>query len=289
MDQRERRKKSRMEPVKGKKSRDTFPQEETDDLPVKPFNRKKLTLQLLTVAAVALAVAIGISIFFKVDTVSVSGLDKYSYESVRDASGILAGDSLLFFSRAEVSSRIMQKLPYVKSVRIGISLPGTVHIIIEEVSVFYGIQDVAGAWWLISAEGKVLEQIPAADVSAYTIMEGVKLQGPAPGAQAVASEQGESVTVTGADRLAAALEIATVLEKNEILGELSVIDVTALYDLQLWYGTDYQILLGDGQQLDWKIANVKASLPQILADYPPGVLDVSKIDETGRFPYTEFD
>ena len=102
MDQRNKRRKSRMEPVKGKNSRDVFQQEEADNLPVKPFNRKKLTLQLLTVAAVVLAIAIGISIFFKVDTVSISGLDKYSYDTVREAAGILDGDSLLFFSRAEV-------------------------------------------------------------------------------------------------------------------------------------------------------------------------------------------
>lgn len=289
MDHERKRARSRAESAPPKKNTPKYQQDEGDYAPAKPFNRKKLILQLLTVAAVALAIAIGISIFFKVGTVSISGLDKYSYDSVREAAGIQEGDSLLFFSRAEVSSKIMQALPYVKSVRIGISLPGTVHIIIEEVSVVYALQDTVGAWWLISAEGTVLEKTDGVTANTHTVIKGITLVSPAEGSQAVASEQTGSVTVTGADRLSAALSIAQSLEKNEILGEFTILDVSSLYDLQLWYGTDYQFRLGDSTQLDLKIANIKGALPKILADYPPGMLDVSEIAESGSFPFTEFD
>lgn len=280
--ERERRKK-RVEPVPSARQ-----EEDASYGPVKPFNRKKLTMQLLTVAAVALAIAIGLSIFFKVDTISISGLEKYSYDSVREASGILEGDSLLFFSRAEVSSKIRQELPYVKSVRIGITLPGTVHIVIEEVAVAYAVQDSTGAWWLISAEGTVLEKTDGATANTHTVINGVLLSAPEAGQQAKAAEQSNGETVvTGADRLAAALEVAQAMEKNEILGEFTVIDVSSLFDLRLQYGADYKFRLGDHSQLDLKIANIKGALPKILADYPPGTLDVSKVAESGSFPFTE--
>ena len=255
------------------------------------FNRKKFMLQLATVAAVALAIAIGLSIFFKVDTVSVSGLEKYGYDRVVEASGIQKGDSLVFFSRAEVSSKILQSLPYIHSVRVGITLPGTVKIIVEEVEVAYAVQDAVDSWWLISAAGTVLEQTDAADAAKHTVVQGVRLRTPVAGQKAVAAEQTPDsdtpVTVTGADRLEAALQILQALEKNAILGDLSKVDVSALQALQLWHGKDYCFLLGDSTDLSLKIAYVKGALPQILQDYPAGTLDVSNPGNSGGFPFTE--
>ena len=251
-------------------------------------------LQLVTVAAVALAICIGLSIFFKVDTLSVSGLEKYQYNSVAEASGIQTGDSLIFFSRAEVSSKILRALPYVTSVRVGITLPGTVNIVIEEVQVAYSIQDEYGHWWLISAEGKVLEQTDQASAAQHTTIVGVSLANPSEGKQAGASEvisnqTDTPVTVTGADRLKAALAILQAMEKNEILGQLSSVDVTSVYDLQLWHGNEYQFKLGDTTELTLKLAYIKSVLPRILSEYPPGCIDVSDPTNSDGFPFRELE
>lgn len=260
----------------------------------RPINRKKLVLQLATVAAVALAIAIGLSIFFKVDTISVSGLNKYNYNTVAEASGIQKGDSLLFFSRAEVSSKIRQALPYVNTVRIGVTLPGTVNIVIEEVAVSYAIEDAQAGWWLISADGVVVEQTDGRAVADHTVIEGVRLKSPVVGNLAVAAEEhdGESdtpVTVKGADRLAAALAVLDALENNEILGRFTSVNVQSPYDLYLWYGSDYAFKLGNTEDLNTKLAYVRSALPKILADYPAGTLDVSNPGESGGIPFTEFD
>ena len=278
------------EPEKAPPKRD---EEESVYTPAKPFHRKKLLLQLLTVAAVAVAVCVGLSIFFKVDTVAVSGLDKYSYDTVAEASQIHKGDSLLFFSRAEVSSKILQSLPYVKSVRIGITLPGTVNIVIEEVDVVYSLQDRAGNWWLISSGGVVLEKTDGATATACTVIEGIQLKNPSVGAQAeavdpVADDPSIPVTVTGADRLAAALTVLQAMEKNEVFGGFTSVDVSNIYDLRLWYGTDYQFKLGDGTELVLKLAYVKGALPEILLDHPSGTLDVSDPTENGKILFTPF-
>lgn len=268
------------------------PVEEEAFAPAKPINRKKLALQLMTVAAVALAIAIGLSIFFKVDTISITGLDKYQYDTVVEASGIQMGDSLLFFSRAEVSSKIRQALPYVDTVRIGITLPGRVNIIIQEVAVAYAVQDAQDGWWLISASGIVVEQIHAPEQ--YTQIQGLRLQTPAVGKAAVAEEAvnqdpNKPITVTGNDRLQAALVILQALEKNELLGCFAQVDVTSPYDLRLWYGTSYEFQLGNSQEMTLKLAWVKSALPKILLDYPPGTLDVSNPGDSDRIPFTQFE
>lgn len=294
MNEHERREPGRKRKPEPKKAPPKREREDVVFTPAKPFHRKKLIVQLLTVVAVAVAACVSLSIFFKVDTVSISGMEKYNYDTILEASQIQEGDSLLFFSRAEVSSKILQALPYVKSVRVGIELPGTVKIDIQEVQIVYSVQDVMGNWWLISSTGAVLDQTDAAAAAEYTVIQGVVLQNPEVGQQAVASESGVSnmenpVTVTGADRLNAALAVMQAMEKNEILNQFSLVDVTQIYDLRLWYGSDYQFKLGEGTDLNLKLAYVKSVLPEILADYPAGTLDVSAPNDPNGFAFKEFD
>ncbi len=246
----------------------------------KPFRGRRLVLQLVTLFAAVLAVFMGISVFFKVDTVMVSGANKYSADTVWDASGIQTGDSLLFFGRAGASTRIYDSLPYVKDVRFGIKLPGTVMIIIEEVTVVYAIKDQNENWWLMTSDGRLTEQADSAVASNCTRITGVVLSAPAVGEQAVAYEElaepgaEEPVTVTGADRLSAALAVVQQLEANEMLSVITTLDVSDPYALEMWYGTRFQVLLGNAQRLDYKVVALKSAVEQ-LGEQRTGVLDVS--------------
>ena len=128
------------------------------------FDRRRLLLRICTIVAIVLAASIGLSIFFRVDTITVMGGERYSAWTVSEASGIDKGDSLLFFGKATAGSRIMAKLPYIKSVRFSIKLPGTVNIIVEEAPVAYALQDAAGSWWLMTSDGRIVEEI---DVTSF--------------------------------------------------------------------------------------------------------------------------
>ncbi len=72
--------------------------------------------------------------------------------------GISIDDNLLSLSKAAVASQIHAKLPYINEIQIRKKLPNTVIITVSEFTVTYGIQDEHGLWWLISREGRVLEQ-----------------------------------------------------------------------------------------------------------------------------------
>ena len=257
----------------------------------RPFNLNKLLLQLTMVIAVVLAIVIGLSVFFKVDRVVVYGNNAYSAWAIQEASGIEGGENLLSFGRTRACGKIITALPYVKSVRIGINLPDTVNIYIEEFDVSYAVESDDGIWWLMTSGGKITEQINKSAASSYTKIVGVKLDGPVVGNQAIAKEapvqateaendtlQTEEtapvVTVTANDRLQAALLILDSLELNDIVGEVSSIDVTSLYNLELMYGQRYQVKLGDTSDMDYKISMMKAAVAQ-LNDYQTGILDVS--------------
>ena len=270
------------------------------------FNRNRLILQLVTVTAVVLAVVLAMSIFFRVETITVSGARAYSEWTIREASGIQEGDYLLSFSRARAGGRIITELPYVDQVRIGIKLPDTVNIVIKELDVVYAIQATDGMWWLMSSGGKVVEMTDAGTAASYTKVLGVTLENPAIGEQAVAIEDGTTptaqtdaqgnvvgtipVVVTNAERLSVALQILQALELNDIVGQAASVNVSDLANIELWYGTQYQVKLGDTSRLDYKIACMCAAISSSEMATGYGVLDVSFYiwqDQVGYTPFAE--
>ena len=262
-----------------------------------PFNRDRLIVQLITVTAVVLAIVMGLSVFFKVKTITVTGADTYSAWAVREASGISEGDRLLTFSKIRAASQIMANLPYVKGVRIGIKLPDTVNIMIEEESVVYAIKSSDGQWWMMDSDGRVVEQANNAKAATATQVLGVTLEAPAVNQKGIATEITPSetnelgelipVTTTGAQRLTAALQILKALENNDIVGEAASVDVTSTEDITLWYGTRYQVNLGDTSRLDYKVDCMNDAILQ-MSDYQSGVLDISFTIWPNQVGYTPF-
>ena len=270
----------------------------------KPFNLTRILMQLAAVLAIALAVTLGLSVFFKVDTVMVYGNEAYSAWTIQEAAGLEGGENLLSFGRTKACGKIKTNLPYVKSVRIGITLPDTVNIYIEEYDVSYAIQTIDETWWLITSGGKVVEQIDGGTAGKYTKIKGFYLDAPEPGMPAKALETVQMteteavdpqlatestappVVITGAAQLQAAMQILNAMERNDIVGEVASVDVGILTDIVLWYGTRYQVNLGDTNDIEKKISYMKQAVAQ-LSDYQIGVLDVSFVtwpDQVGFTP-----
>ncbi len=265
-----------------------------------PFNRDRFFLQLLTVVAVVLAVVFAMSIFFKVDgeKILVSGTNKYSAYDVSKASGIQDGENLLTLREAEISGRIMAELPYVAKVRVGIKLPDTVNIEIEETEVVYSLEAVDGSWWLIRADGKVMEKTNPADAQQHTVVTGVRLEAPKVGRQAVAEEQepdptqetdpNAPVVILGSERLETVITILTLLEKNGVIGQVKSLDVSNMNNLEMWYGDRYEVLLGDTEELARKISGVKDVIYYEMEDFASGQLDASYRSIPDTVVYTPF-
>ena len=269
----------------------------------KTFNLHRLLIQLMSVLAVVLALILGMSVFFKVEVVEVSGANVYTELAVWEASGIEIGDNLLTFSRPRATGKIYAALPYVNHVRFGIKLPKTVIIDIDELDVVYAIASSDGTWYLMSSHGKVVAQTDGGTAANYTKVKGVTLNDPIVGNQAVAyeegtqssGEEGESgqqdvelvIPITNASKLSTALLILQSLERNGVVGEVASIDVTDLDHIWLYYGTRYDVNLGSSGDMDYKIAAMTAAISE-LAEYETGELDVSFNIWEDKVGYTPF-
>ena len=314
MDTKERRRGPRPSPVKQNRTQKTPHKErklrdsDVVYIPPKPFRRGRFLLRLATVAAVVFALLLGMSIFFKVETVEVTGCSKYIPWDVHEAADIETGTNLLTLSRAQIGGNIISKLPYVDTVRVGIKLPDTVIIEITELDVVYSIEDADGNWWLMNDQGKIVDQTNSVTAKEYTQVLGMKLEPGQVGQQAVAREaelttisaetqEGEetiptvtvavSVGVTGAERLRTALIVLQELSKHSISGMVDSVDFTSLTEIELWYNERFQVNLGDTSQLEYKINALEATIDK-MESYESGHLDLSFKNWTDKVGYTPF-
>lgn len=276
--------------------------------PAQTISFRRMLLRILVVAAVALALCLSLSIFFKVKTVTVAGAEKYTPWSVMEASGIQEGESLISLNTIGAAARVLKALPYVESVQVGIKLPDTVNIEIKEYEVAYAIRDQGGLWWRITSNGKVLEQVNGGQATENAQILGVVLASPAVNEQAVAGETATATAATDetaestetvatqpnliqpAQRLSTVLGILQQLEANEILGQVASIDVSDMSRIVLWYGTQYEVILGDETQMEKKVAAMTAAIRSSLQSYDSGTLDVSFTiwpDSVGMTPFAE--
>ena len=250
----------------------------------KPMQRGTFAWKLISMAAVVVAVFLGLSVFFRVDTITVAGADKYTPWMIREASGVQTGDALLSISEARVASRIISDLPYIDEVKVSRKLPGTVEIQVTELQVTYSIEDENGGWWLISSSGRAIEAVSLEKALGYTRVEGLAIRTPTAGEQVQALpgkiiDPGEGTAVemdqTDADQqLAALVAIMTGLERSRIIGEITVIDVTTITDLQLEYPQLLTVRLGDDKQLEYKISYLAAAVEKLEANQS-GELDLT--------------
>ncbi|MBO5837795.1 MAG: FtsQ-type POTRA domain-containing protein [Oscillospiraceae bacterium] len=250
-----------------------------------PFNTTRFLLRLITVIAVVFALVFGMSIFFKVKVVTVAGANKYTPQQVKEASGIMDGENLLSISEAKLSTNIKNKLPYVDTVRVGIKLPDTVKIEIEELDVVYSVEAEDGSWWLMRADGVIVDKTNAAEAEQKTKIVGLKIAVPTVGQEAVAfqpenqetTEEGQTPAASArpTEQLDAAISIIGYLEGQKIIGDAASVNVTDLTQLEFWYKDRFQVLLGDLTQLSSKIQWARVAIDEHMQTYDSGVLDVS--------------
>ena len=88
--------------------------------------------KLLCAGAVAVALTMGATVFFQVETVAVTGNSRYSQEEIIKATGIQTGDNLFRMNKYQIAHQVLQGLPSVEELTIRRALPSTIVITVKE-------------------------------------------------------------------------------------------------------------------------------------------------------------
>ena len=218
--------------------------------------------RILIMAAVVAAVVLSMVLFFRVRSVEVTGSAYYTADEIRAACGVAQGDNLLTLSRARIAGNIMAELPYVSTVQVTRRLPDTLELTVTEYDITYAAQGADGASYLITADGKITEKIDETAARGHIAVTGQQLK--------VAGD--DDVAAQGQhDALCALLQA---LEEAGLTKKAASVAVPSSYELSFWYGDQYEVKLGNSENLPYKLAYLEKVL-ESLADYQTGTIDLS--------------
>ena len=249
--------------------------------------------KLLCVLAVVVALTGGATVFFRVETVTVTGNQRYTREDIIAASGIQMGDNLYALNKVRIDRKIRTQLPYVGELSINRSLPSTILIHVTEWEAVAQVavpspeqaaaarEELAGGKpdaesavlaqepWLISVKGKLLEQAPEGS-GAITVT----------GLTAVAPQAGDMLRVPEGEktRLEALTALLGAIEEAELFSQVSRIDLEATR-LTLRYADRFDVKMRPNADFGYNIRLMRAVREQMEAQYGPetaGTIDLTR-------------
>lgn len=199
--------------------------------------------KLLTLVVVCAAAVLALTLFFKVESVEVTGNSRYSAQEIQDACGVSLGDNLYLLSKPDMVQKLHQQLPYIDEVRITRRLPNTLCVQVTEFSTVYAVEQ-EGTVWLLTSGGKIVET--AAERGDTPIIDGCELLAPSLGGDV-------SFALELQNRRESLFALLTALESAELTGDVRAIhlgdptvlsmDYTERFTVEMPYGADYPRLL----------------------------------------------
>ena len=233
--------------------------------------------KMLSILLVVAAVIMACVVFFRVNTVEVTGNLRYTTEEIIEASGIQTGDNLIILSGSRVSAAIRARLPYVEGVAIRKTLPDGVSIKVTERVAAASVESAEGRW-LISAQGKLLEK----DNGTVNVVRitGLTAVGPYAGGM-IQTEETQALTLDYVK------ELLGVLESHGMLEQCTALDCSAATSLTLNYGI-YRLRLPRGGEYEYYIQLARSALSKGLEEGKimegqSGLLDLTIADGRARF------
>ena len=227
--------------------------------------------KLLSVLAICACLVAALTLFFRVDTVVITGQNRYTAQEIQAASGIELGENLLLLNKFAASGNITAQLPYIEEIRIRKQLPDTLQIQVKECADPAAvIQD--GIAWMVSPGGKIVEQRTPEEAEGSPMITGCTLLAPSVGTDAVlASEyslQQESL-----------LALMAALDEADMLGEVDEIDVSDLSVLRMGYLDRFTVKLPYGADYTMKMKILRMAVEsEYVQDNMTGTFDMTRED-----------
>lgn len=255
-------------------------------------------LVLLCVLVAVMAVITAMTIFFKVQTFTLTGQTRYSKEELVAASGIEQGDNLILFDKFGAIDRIFDACPYLDTVQMRRRYPDRIEIIVTECVPIAMLDDLPGTmpdpeddektvpvggtgWWLMDKDGKLLERVHSTSHPELTRITGLTMVKP---------EIGQKAKFLQQDVQKPLFLLLNTAKDDGILQDIGGVDFSQQYDIRFDYLGRFRVKLGSTEDLEKKLRCLHDITENKLGSNVRGTLDVSNIavTQTARFlPTTE--
>lgn len=219
---------------------------------------------------------LSLTVFFKTETVAVSGNTRYAEQEIIDKSGIKIGENLIMLNTQNAVESLKREFVYIENVRLKKDIfKGEAQIIIEEAVPFCTLKESDGSYLLISRGGTVLERLLEQPSEMYSVI-GLNLEN---------SRIGTTLSGDGSEQLQVLEEIYSAMESTGISGIINI-DVSDTLNIVINYDNRVNVEFGTRTELEYKMKYAKEILETKIQPYERGTLDVSYCHTTPNAVFT---
>ena len=256
-----------------------FREKEREAAEKKTKMRKKARRKKQIIAAVVASVVVclitlcvlSLTVFFKIETITVSGSTTYTAEEVISAAGIAVGDNLILASKKSINETLQKALPFIEEVKVQKQFPGQLRIEVKETN-----EDICFAnnrgYYSANIKGKIIKKY--SDLPKELILITVSND--------VSFTEGEFVSFSAEREKELYDNFITLIDKDEY--DINFINISDSFSAYAKIEGRIIAKFGASSYFENKAAYLKASLKS-LSETTQGVLDLSAWTPENNRPY----
>ncbi len=212
----------------------------------------------LSFLLVLVAFVFGVGVFFRVQTIEVTGLETYTADEIIEASGIDVGDNLFFIDRASASSRIYSRLSQVEDANVEPVLPNKLIIRVRESSAVAYV-DWMGTYWVVTGNCKMLKSATPDELTGLIQVLNLSPEEP---------EAGKPMKVAEEDslKLSYLQELLGAVEELNMVQDVNQLDMSNPANPSFQYQGRFTVRMGSNDNTDYKLRMLLSGVPQLDAN-----------------------
>lgn len=229
--------------------------------------RKALITIALLLVLIAVGVVLSLTVFFKIETVNISGSGMYSTEEITAYCTIDEGDNLFLINKEKCAENLKQKLPYIYDVDIKRELPSTLVINITEATAAYKIKNDDESYTLLDDRFKVLDNASQEKIDGVIEIQNMEV---------ISNENGFMIGFENEESANGLNQLSEIIKKLNIT-EVTAISSDGKNNNYLVYENRIVLKLGSFENLENKVYRGIAGCEKLNESNPnaKGTMDLS--------------
>ena len=221
----------------------------------RPVRRKrrrmsvKLYATIMAVLVLGVAVTLCFTVFFNIQTITVTGQTRYDAGQIIETAGIGEGDNLLLADLKAAQEQLLTGLPYLETANIRRALPTGLLIEVTEAQPEFTFA-IDGRYAVVNHAGKVLE-LTDSPMESVPLVQGLSF---------LEAKEGQHYVMEKKDKENVLSDLTNALREHNLLDKTSQIDFSDPVDIRVEYGGNVTMLLGSSSEIEAKIAVGKAAM-----------------------------
>ena len=211
--------------------------------------RTAFTLLFLLIVLLSVFAVLCCTVLFPVKNVTAKGSKIYSSAEIIKAAGMTEKDNVLAVNERKLEEKLRRKLPFVDSLQISRSLPDCIHLQITDAKETSAVEK-DGVFYTLSQRGYVLQNYEECPENTFLLVLGE-----------AEIKMGEMIVAKDASSVEQSGEIEKLLKGKKL--KINKIDVSDPLNISLRVEDRFDVLLGNGENLENKVAHLAEMVENI--------------------------